>query len=665
VFQFRNGINSNLQNRSIGTPVEQDIQLETPSPKEEVKAPPPIKQVGEISVAMLMAASLAACGGGGDASAPPVAGTPPAPTTPPVAGTPPAGTPPAGTPPAGTPPAGTPPAPTGAAYPKALDANQAATFLQQAQFSSTQTEISSVRATTYADWLNQQYALPLSEKAYDWLTRRGYGVPDATFQFFNQTYPADAMLWKQLMAAPDQMRKRAALALSEFFVVSLNGSTFSWFSQANAQWWDMLCAQAFGNFRDLLEEVTLNPAMGNYLNVRGNKKEDGKGRLPDENYSREVMQLFTLGLYQLNVDGTEKRDAAGKPLESYSQSDVTNLARVFTGYRFDDTGSTNTTLTRSDNTTFNVRSAEFTTRRMSFLGTDHSTSEANFLGARVAGNLGGPESLKIALDTLFNHPNIGPFFGKQMIQRLVTSNPSPAYVRRVAESFNNNGNGVRGDLKAVWSAILLDDEARNPQTANSNSFGKLREPMVRIIQWARTFGAKSAADAWKIGDFSNNATRIGQSPLRSPSVFNFFRPGYVPPNTALAVTKTPAPEFQLVNETQVAGYLNYIQGLIRNGISVRRPDLPQNVSDAAEPLIVDFAANYATELLLVLDAQALVNHVNTVMCAGRITTANVALMVSALNATALTATSTDAQKLDRVAAAIYMAMACSDYLVQK
>jgi uncharacterized protein (DUF1800 family) len=385
-FFFSIGMSSNRITDQEDNAVDQTLQLEKPLSSDAATPPPPVLQVNKLSVATLMAASLAACGGGGETAAPPAAGAPPA-GNPPVAGTPPAGTPPAGAPPAGAPPAGTPPAagpapaPVGAAFPKALDANQAAQFLQQAQFSSTQVEITSLRAATYAEWLNQQYALPLSEKGFDWLTNRGYKVAEGTFRFFDQTYPADAMLWKQLMVAPDQMRKRTALALSEFFVVSLNGSNFNWFSLANAHWWDTLCANAFGNFRALLEEVTLNPAMGNYLNVKGNKKEDGRGRLPDENYAREVMQLFTLGLYQLNVDGSEKRDAAGKPLESYSQSDVTNLARVFTGYRFDDTGSTVTVVSRSDGTTQNVRTAEFANRRMSFLATDHSTLDASFLGA--------------------------------------------------------------------------------------------------------------------------------------------------------------------------------------------------------------------------------------------------------------------------------------------
>jgi uncharacterized protein (DUF1800 family) len=625
--------------------------------------------LSQMTVATLIAASLAGCGGGGGDGAvtvtePPVAGAPPPSPSAPPAGPPPVA-PPASAPPSTTP----PPASSGLAFPKAIDSNHAASFLQQAQFSSTQSEIAQVRATTFADWLSAQYNLPLSERGFDWMDKRGYYDHDTptTFanSFYNTAYPVDFMLWKQLMSAPDAMRKRTALALSEFFVVSLTGTTYNWQCFGFARWWDMLCEQAFGNFRDLLEEVTLSPAMGIYLNTKGNKKENGTGRVPDENYSREVMQLFTLGLYQLNPDGTEKKDATGKSIDTYSQNDVTNLARMFTGYDFDVSDGVKFTVTRNDLTTFTVTSRDFTQKRMSFSATNHSTLESTFLGVTVPANTSGAIALKTALDTLFNHPNVGPFFSKQMIQRLVTSNPSPAYVKRVADAFNNNGKNVRGDLKAVWSAILLDDEARNPANAASNTFGKVREPMVRLIQWGRTFGVKSIADSWKITETSNNAVRLGQSPLRAPSVFNFFRPGFVPPNTALAVSKSVAPEFQLINETQVAGYLNYIQTMIRSGVTVRGPDLPQVTSDATLPLVNDVLAAYTSELSLVMDVAALVAHVNTVLCAGRISAANVKIMVDALNATALSATATDAQKLDRVAAAVYMAMACSEYLVQK
>jgi uncharacterized protein (DUF1800 family) len=300
---------------------------------------------------------------------------------------------------------------------------------------------------------------------------------------------------------------------------------------------------------------------------------------------------------------------------------------------------------------------------MRLTASNHSTLAATFLGTTVPADTDGVAALKTALDTLFNHPNVGPFFGKQMIQRLVTSNPSPAYVARVASAFNNNGSGVRGDLQAVFSAVLLDEEARSPAGLTQNGFGKLREPIVRMVQWGRTFGIQSARGSWKIGDTSNPATQLGQSPLRSPSVFNFFRPGYVPPSTALSATLTPAPEFQLVNESSVGGYLNYLQNIIRNGIFVNAPDLPQNASNATNGY--DITTAHSAELALVLDATGLVKRLNLLLCAGQMSAANQSLIVTALNATALTASSSDNAKRDRVAAAVLLVMVSSEYLIQK
>ena len=218
-------------------------------------------------------------------------------------------------------------------YPSARTDAEAGRFLLQVQAFSTTADIAAVRASTFANWLNLQYGKPLGPTGWDWLNARGYATIDSTTRYFDNTYPGDYMIWNQLMTAPDPLRKRCALALSEFFVVSLSGLDFAWRSHGIAAWWDLLVANAFGNFRQLLEAVTLNAAMGYYLNTKGNLKEDpAKGRVPDENYAREVMQLFSIGLYQLNLDGTEKRDTQGNRIESYTQADVTNLARVFTGY---------------------------------------------------------------------------------------------------------------------------------------------------------------------------------------------------------------------------------------------------------------------------------------------------------------------------------------------
>jgi uncharacterized protein (DUF1800 family) len=538
---------------------------------------------------------------------------------------------------------------------------EAARFLLQAQAYATTADIAAVRASTYANWLSIQYGKAIGTTGWDWLNARGYATIDSTTRYFDNTYPGDYMIWNQLMTAPDALRKRCALALSEFFVVSLSGLDFAWRSHGIAAWWDLLAAHAFGNFRQLLEAVTLNPAMGYYLNTKGNLKENtATGRQPDENYAREVMQLFTIGLYQLNLDGTEKRDAQGNRIESYTQADVTNLARVFTGYDVDLSQNVNTYDAVLNRNIPNTTAARLP---MALNASRHSTLAASFLGANVPANTPGAAALKTALDTLFNHPNVGPFFGRQMIQRLVTSNPSPAYVGRVAAAFNNNGSGVRGDLKAVWSAILLDDEARSPAGLTQASFGRLREPMLRLVQWGRTFGITSALGSWKIGDLSNTASQLGQSPLRSPSVFNFFRPGYVPPSTALATSKAVAPEFQIVNESTVGGYLNYLQGVVRNGIYANAPDQPNAGSNASNGY--DITAAYTGELALVSDAAALVRRLSLLLCADQLSASTQTLIVNALNATPVTAASTDTVKRNRVAAAVLMVMASAEYLVQK
>ena len=574
-------------------------------------------------------------------------------------------------------------------FPVAYTTGDAARFLLQSQFNATDAEISAVSSATFASYLQQQFVKPIGQTGWQWLEARGYGVSDANTYFFNN-YPAEFMLWNQLFTAQDSMRKRIALGLSEFFVASLQSAEFNWRSHAYAQYWDLLVKNTFGNFRQLLEDITLSPAMGYYLNTKGNLKENITiGRIPDENYGREVMQLFTIGLYRLNLDGTVMTDpATGKKLESYTQDDVTNIARVFTGYDFDTSDGERITPVGN---TYTINGRLFTTKPMLFKASNHTANASTFLGAATVmpDNTSG-QALKQTLDILFNHPNVGPFFGRQMIQRFVTSNPSPDYVARVATAFNDNGAGVRGDLKAVWTAIFLDDEARRTYTPTNaqipnptdpleirnalgrlnrdisdKSFGKLREPMLRFIQWGRTFGTTSAQNSWKIFNLNNAASQLGQSPLQSPSVFNFFRPGFIPPGTALAATLSNAPEFQIVNETTVGGYLNFMQNVIRSGVYCPEPTVPQA---AYTNYLQDVQANYVNELALVADPTALINRLNLLLAAGQISTTNQAIMVTALSSMPInsaTPTTQTNQKMDRVSAAILMVMACCEYLIQK
>ena len=533
---------------------------------------------------------------------------------------------------------------------------EAARFILKASLAATEAEIADIRSVGFVAWLDKQMDIPISQTGVAWLSSRGYDKVTVD-EYYNQNQFADYMVWNQLIASPDPVRKRLAYALSQFFVVSTNGIEIQWQSNAVAAYWDVLNRNALGNFRQLLEDVTLNPAMGVYLSTLDNRKEDTRtGRVPDENYAREVMQLFTIGLNELNNDGTKKIGTTGQPIETYTNSDVSNLARVFTGYSYDYANLVRTPSVRFPSQSVApvesvIRPMTSDTTRWSRPQTtsEHSMLEKTFLGTTIPANTDAPTSMKLALDALFNHPNVGPFFSKQMIQRLVTSNPSAGYVDRVAKIFNNNGSGVRGDLRAVFKAILLDDEATNATGLTSPTFGKVREPVLRFTQWARNFGATSRTGNWTIANLSNPGTSLGQSPLRAPSVFNFYRPGYVPANTAIATNALVAPEFQIVTEVSVAGYINFMASTIGSVNGVNN----------------DVKANYTSELAIVSDTAALLNRLSLLLSGNQLTDTTKATIKAALDATTVTDTSALADKERRVYLATLLVFASPDYLVQK
>ncbi|MES1201319.1 MAG: DUF1800 domain-containing protein [Pseudomonadota bacterium] len=534
----------------------------------------------------------------------------------------------------GTSPPPPPPAP-------AMTEAQASRFLLQAQFSATDGDVNALKANGMNAWLDGQFSAALGITGVDWLTSQGHNSITSEARYFWPQF-GDFMIWNQLLAGPDQMRKRMALALSEFFVVSLSPIDGFYPPYMIAAYWDLLTANAFGNFRTLLEKITLNAAMGFFLNTKGNLKEDPvSGREPDENYAREVMQLFTIGLYELNNDGTEKLDASNKPIETYGQSDITNLARVFTGY---DYNFSHTTFTPVAWVNYSIPSFNFAVDPMSFDANNHSNLEVNFLGTNIPAGSSGANALKIALDRLFNHPNTGPFFAKQMIQRLVTSNPSPAYVNRVANVFNNNGSGTRGDLKAVWRAILTDSEATTPTTDPLG--GKLREPVVRFISWARTVGFTSTTGAYEIYDLSAADQALGQSAVRSPSVFNFFRPGYVPPHTALATANKGAPEFQLHNETTTAGTINFLEWMIRWGYNDVKP-------------------TYTNMLSFAHDTTQVVSYLNVRLAGSQLSSTTQTTISTALTSLGITASSSNDAKMNLLASACLLVLSSPEYLIQK
>ncbi|MEN9628782.1 MAG: hypothetical protein RJA10_2009 [Pseudomonadota bacterium] len=507
------------------------------------------------------------------------------------------------------------------------DDAMAARFLGQATLGVTDADITAVRMVGYDAWLTAEFAKPPSTSNWQYLINKGFAAnPD------NKASSAgsDPAIWQRLISAPDSLRQRVALALSEILVVGFDGLTGPWKQFKLAAWWDLLATHAFGNYRTLLEAVTLNAAMGQYLSVAGNQKEDPvTGRLPDENYAREVMQLFSIGLYELNADGTPRLGANGQPIETYTQDTVTQLARVFTGWGL-------------DNSPFET-GPEVMARPMVLTAGRHSTLAVSALGMTIPAGTDGTVALRMTLDRLAAHSNVGPFIGRQLIQRLVTSNPSPAYVARVAAAFADNGRGVRGDLSAVVRAVLIDDEARDPNRSTDPSFGKLREPLVRFLQWARSFKLSSTSGDWQVGNLGDNGTRLGQSPLRAPSVFNWFRPGFAPAGTAIGAAGLVAPEFQIADESSVAGYLNFMQSAI--------PALRN-----------DLTTTYAAELALADDPAALVDRVQLLLCGKALQASTRSTIINAVTSIAVT---TSTGRANRVYVAIMLVMASADYLVQK
>ncbi len=564
------------------------------------------------TLAAPLAASLTACGGGGSDAAAPAPGPAPGP----------------------------PPPPPPPAVPTAAEASR---FLAQASMGANRAQIERVRTLGYAGWLDAQFALPASATRWDFLVAAG--LNDISYK--NSQAGFDAAAWAKLLNAPDTLRQRITLALSEVFVVAIDGLVGGgWKAFAAAAHLDTLEANAFGSHRALLQQVSLSAPMGEYLTYRGSAKANAaSGALPDENYARELMQLFTIGLVELNPDGTPKL-VNGKPADTYTLDDITGLARVFTGWDFDLAGVAGAAGTATP---------DFVRRPMTQVASRYETGAKTFLGSTIAAGTDAQTSLKTALDTIFAHANVAPFFSRQLIQRLVTSNPSPAYVARVAAVFANDGSGAgggsgassRGNLRAVVRALLLDDEARNlgtaAGTASSPSFGKLREPMLRFAGWARAYNVVSPSGTWAVGNTSDPAKGLAQSPLRSPSVFNFFRPGYVPPNSPLGTAALVAPEFQIANESSVVGCINFMQRAVAGQLGDLTPD-------------------YTSLLALADDATALIAEINLVLAANQLGAATAATLAAAVQTLPA---GTDALRRTRINAALVLVLAAPEYIVQK
>ncbi|PLY44318.1 hypothetical protein CSZ94_06150 [Janthinobacterium sp. ROICE36] len=591
-------------------------------------------------LAITLFSLLAACGGGGDGKAgsaqnPEVSVVPPATTAPgdpQVPGSTPGDT-------VAPPPLTTPPAKQATSFTR----QEASRFLGRATFGANMPAIDALAASDSDAWFRAQFSKSqtLHRQYIDaMLAAQAAGGERSSLRTFYETF------WQQGIRGDDQLRQRMAFALSEIFVISMQNDSVQPQVRGVASYYDMLGQHAFGNFRDLLEGVALHPMMGLYLSHLRNQKESAT-RTPDENFAREVMQLFTIGLYQLNPDGSLKL-SGGKPAETYTHDDVAGLARVFTGWSW---AGPDQSATRFYGGT---PDPDRDWKPMQNYAAYHSSGDKRFLGQSISGTSSGQADLKLALDTLFNHPNAGPFFARQLIQRLVSSNPSAAYMGRVAAAFANNGSGVRGDMQAIIRAVLLDPEALAPNGTTLRT-GKLREPLLRLAGWMRAFDAKPTGGRYKLYYLDDPLSGLGQNPLNPPSVFSFFRPAYTPPNSALAGAGLVAPELQITAEPSVTGYLNFMQDAVNSGVGESR----------------DIKPDYTRELALASDTGALLERINLLLMHGSMPAKLRGQILTAVNGISIpTATSSNATQIataqaNRVKLAIFLTMASPAYLVQK
>jgi uncharacterized protein (DUF1800 family) len=565
------------------------------------------KQISRVFIAAVTA-FVTACGGGGGSGG----GAPPAPPPPP---------------------------------PPAVTKAEAFRFLNQTTFGATEAEANRLIAlgdstNAYARWLDEQFAKPASTQ----LAYVQAAVPNPIPQGFNVASlnaQRVEIFFQNSLRGEDQLRQRVAWALSQIMVVSQNSALVN-LPFSLADYYDMLARNAFGDFRRLLEDVTLHPSMGVYLSMLGNQKPDAARNIrPDENYARELMQLFAIGLVELNPDGSLRLvNNLGVP--TYDQSIIEGFANVFTGWRYAGAPSFNQA---------GRATAANQILPMQAYPEQHSTGTKKLLsytGAAITQIPAGQtpaQDLRDALDNIFNHPNVGPFISKQLIQRLVTSNPTPAYVQRVATVFNNDGGGRRGNLQAVVRAILLDTEARAaPSSANT---GKLKEPLLRLTQLWRAYDARSASGRYTGAAAGGPSQTFGQGPLLAPSVFNFYSPFFAPPGE-IANQGLVAPELQLATEflnTTVTNYF-WLQVIART---------TAQTGLGAEVVFIDTTA----ETALVADSEALVTKVADKLLGGQISADLKNATKTQVDRTAVTSPNT------RVADAIYFVATSPEFALQR
>jgi uncharacterized protein (DUF1800 family) len=549
-----------------------------------------------------------------------------------------------------------PPAPPPPSAP-AVTKEDAFRFLNQSTMGATEAESARLIAlgdssNAYSRWIDSELAKPASallpavEAAYPNPVPPGFNIGSLNA-------PRVEKWFGNALNGSDQLRQRVAWALSQIFVVSQIGALQN-LPNATADFYDMLSRDAFGDYRKLLEDVTLHPAMGVYLSMLGNQKAvAGTNLRPDENYAREVMQLMSIGLVELNLDGTIRVDAGNQPIPTYDQTIIEGFARVFTGW----TWSCQTTLPACTFDTARPQRAPLAGYNqilpMRLYPAQHENGTKKLLsGTTLPADQAGDRDLQDALDNIAAHPNVAPFISRQLIQKLVTSNPSAGFVQRVAQVFNNDGTGRRGNLALVVRAILLDPEARPATTPTSPAVapGKVKEPLLRLTQFWRAYGARAASGRYAVArNFAGGVSAVfGQGPGLSPSVFNFFSPGYAPPGEIQAQGLV-SPEMQLATEYLNTQTTNYFWTQANSRTITQAPALN------ADDMFIDTSE----EIALASDSEALVNRV-----ADRLLGSS-AQISGVLKSQAKAQVERSTNSNTRVADAIYIISVSPEYILQR
>jgi uncharacterized protein (DUF1800 family) len=513
-------------------------------------------------------------------------------------------------------------------------------LLEQATFGPTAALITHTRSVGAVGFLNEQFAAAASTYP-NFSYYPPTSPPECSYDSASPTGPASICnrdnyslfqvqlrFFQNAMTGQDQLRQRVAFALSQIMVISGNEINQSY---AMAQYQQLLRNSAFGNFRQLLYDVTLSPAMGRYLDMVNNDKPDpARGTEPNENYARELLQLFSIGEVKLNLDGTPQLDGMGNPIPAYDQDVVEGFAHVFTGW----------TYPTLPNGTPIRHNPTYYTGPMVVWPSNHDTGAKELLNNVVlqAGQT-ADKDLNDAINNLFNHPNVGPFIGRQLIQHLVTSNPSPAYIARVATAFNNNGQGVRGDMKAVIKAILLDPEARGDVKTDVN-YGHQREPVLFVLNALRALNGQSDGVYLR-----GQVSKMGQNLFYSPSVFNYYPPDYNVPGTTIF-----GPEFAIMNTASAFSRTNFINSLVYTTLIAADPTVTGATGTSLNLASLQALAGNPTQMVELL---------NTNMLHGTMSTQMKNAIVTAVQAVAATDT------LGRARAAAYLVATSSQYQVER